>query len=173
MTAPETVERGIPVQLLHEVFRLDVDTGQLYWRQSGRGRSMTKPAGSTHNRGYRRVSVGPAGSSVEMLVHRAVFAMHNGYWPEHDVDHINQVKDDNRPCNLRAATRTENMQNVDWSAAPRRSRNRSGFTGVHWHKATGKWCADIYRNRQTYTVGYFSSPEEAAAARAAEIAQWP
>ena len=40
--------------------------------------------------------------------------------------------------------------------------NTSGYKGVSFHKASGKWRADICVARKRIALGLFSTPEEAA-----------
>lgn len=49
------------------------------------------------------------------------------------------------------------------------SNNTSGVRGVTWHAGTGKWMARVEENGKTRTIGYFSTIEEAAKARAAAV----
>lgn len=70
-----------------------------------------------------------------------------------DVDHINGNGLDNRRCNLRIATRAQNMQNM---------KPKNGFKGVAAHK--NKWRAEIRANNKRHYLGLFSSPELAAVA---------
>lgn len=45
------------------------------------------------------------------------------------------------------------------------SNNKSGITGVRWHKRIGKWQASIMFQGVSYHLGYFGKLEEAAEAR--------
>jgi hypothetical protein len=42
------------------------------------------------------------------LAHRCAWLWFYGEWPEHDIDHINGDRSDNRLINLRKATRSQN-----------------------------------------------------------------
>lgn len=87
---------------LHELLRLDEETGYLYWRSHPRAYKglIGQRAGCCNGKGYRQVRV--LGS--RFLAHRIVFAMTHGRWPDQTIDHINGEKDDNRPCNLQDVT---------------------------------------------------------------------
>jgi hypothetical protein len=61
--------------------------------------------------------------------------------------------------NLRLATRSQN--NMNRSA---RSDNKSGVTGVTWHKQSQKWRATIHKNGKQIQIGMFETIEEAAKA---------
>ena len=45
------------------------------------------------------------------LAHRVAWFISTGAWPPGDIDHVNGVRTDNRLCNLRPVSRSENMQN--------------------------------------------------------------
>lgn len=75
------------------------------------------------------------------------------------IDHINGDGLDNRRGNLRQATKTENGRN-----SRMKSRNTSGFKGVHLHKETGKWRARISTGDRHVSLGLYNTPEEAHAA---------
>lgn len=77
------------------------------------------------------------------------------------VDHINGDGLDNRRCNLRHATRSQNAINQDLSV-----RNKSGHRGVHWSKARKRWIAVISYERRQHYLGSFRTKEEAAEAYA-------
>ena len=81
------------------------------------------------------------------------------------VDHINGERTDNRRCNLRLATQSENQRNRAGLA----SNNSSGFTGVH-RVRSGRWVAIIRMDGERIHLGTFGTIEEAVSARrAAEI----
>lgn len=75
------------------------------------------------------------------------------------VDHINHNKLDNRRCNLRTCTQTQNNMNKGFD-----SRNTSGYKGVSWHKSAKKWFVYIRFNKQRVNIGLFDDPVEAAKA---------
>jgi len=89
-----------------------------------------------------------------------VIRMHNMIVPPPDgflVDHINKNSLDNRRCNLRLATRLQNVLNSDL-------KRTSQFIGVSYKERDKKWTARI-------GLGSFESEAEAAEAvrRAMEI----
>ena len=73
------------------------------------------------------------------------------------VDHINHNKADNRKCNLRITTKSENSRNVAL-----RKNNKSGVTGVYWSNHFNKWIAKIMIDKKESTLGMFDVFEEAA-----------
>ncbi len=75
------------------------------------------------------------------------------------VDHIDRDRRNNTRDNLRLVTSTQNSYNKR-----RFSNNTSGFKGVHFHKAWGKWIAYITVDKRRVRLGGFPSPIEAALA---------
>lgn len=102
-------------------------------------------------------------------VHRVVFALANGRWPNDQVDHINGIRHDNRPCNLREATRSQNQRN-------RRGVHKAsttGFKGVIWSAQHGRWLVRIRKVAgQKKHVGIFDHPGVAALIYAAAAARF-
>lgn len=91
--------------------------------------------------------------------HRLAWLYIYGEWPEKSLDHANGNTGDNRISNLREATNSQNTAN-----SKMRSDNKSGFKGVHYHPATGKWRARIYCNKKAISLGLFDTPREAGEA---------
>lgn len=111
-------------------------SSERYWKIWNKRYANTPALHRIDPRGYRGGSL--AGTTV--TAHRVAFAIHNGYWPEGMVDHINMDKLDNSAANLREATRAQNGQNrkpVEGSS--------SRFLGVSRGKTRGTWSAKIGR----------------------------
>jgi len=80
---------------------------------------------------------------------------------DQDVDHINRNPFDNRKCNLRACSRSVNMQN----GGCRRGVNAtSSYKGVGWDKHRRKWHAQIGKDYVNYNLGRFNTECDAALA---------
>lgn len=93
-------KRPIDVEELKSVFHYA--DGWLYRIKSGRKCSYVRPDGYVQVQYMKR----------KYLVHRIVWALHYGNYPEHlDIDHINRNKQDNRIENLRVVTRSQNLHN--------------------------------------------------------------
>jgi hypothetical protein len=73
--------------------------------------------------------------------------------PDLVVDHINHDRLDNRKCNLRNCTRSQNAQNM---------KDNGRYQGVHWNSDHKKYCSRIRVNIKRKHLGYFDTPEEAA-----------
>jgi len=92
----------------------------------------------------------------KILTHRVVWCLVNGYWSENEIDHLDQDKKNNCISNLSHKTHAENSKNKG-----KNIKNKSGFTGVSWHKSVKKWQSQISCNGVIYCLGYFDSPEQA------------
>jgi hypothetical protein len=82
--------------------------------------------------------------------------MLTGEWPKGDIDHINRVKSDNRLCNLREATRSQNNANSNL-----RKDNRYGVRGITWMPKRKKWKARLAYKGITKNLGHFDRKEDA------------
>lgn len=111
--------------------------------------------GSLYSCGYVYIYV----NSRRFLAHRLAWLYVYGTFPENDLDHINGIRHDNRICNLRACTRSENLQNYKKPCT-----NKSGYIGVHWHKRDQIWRAAINHNGKLIRLGTFNTAEEASEA---------
>lgn len=74
------------------------------------------------------------------------------------IDHINHNPSDNRKCNLRPATKSQNGAN-----RPKTKHNTSGYKGVTTLR-NGKYMARITVNYKGIYLGCYNTPEEAYAA---------
>jgi hypothetical protein len=134
--------------------RLDYDpnTGILTFKPDVPGFGG-KRAGSTMPSGYRVLTI----LDKRTTEHRWIWLYANGVWPTYEIDHINGVKDDNRLCNLREATPTQNKHNT----AVKRS-NTTGLKGAY--KNGSRFSARIRINGKRHNLGSFDTAEEAKAA---------
>lgn len=107
------------------------------------------------NKGYVRITRYANGERQSYRLHRYILDAK----PDQIVDHISMDVKDNRRSNLRFATRSENQANQT-----KRSTNKSGYKGVSWSKAMGKWQAVIQHNGKSKYLGCYEDPAEAAKA---------
>lgn len=126
-------------------------------------------AGFLKRCGYLAVSIHNAQLGVrrkQLSVHRIVWFLHYGVWPEHDIDHINLNKLDNRLENLRAATLQQNSVNSakrrTWNGRPCLTR----LKGAYFHAKSGRWYSTIKISGKSAWLGWYDTEEEAAAAYA-------
>lgn len=138
---------------LRDSLRYVPETGEFLWNITKS--TKCKPgslAGSVKSDGYRHINIG----GKFLLEHRLAWFFFYGYWPENDIDHIDNLRDNNKISNLREATRQQNIRN-----SRLRSSTRSGFKGVTFEKRTGRWNARIFFNGKQISLGTFSTAEEA------------
>lgn len=139
---------------LQELFDYSVITGHLYHRQ-GRNRGHTA-GGLSGNKGYLYAWV----DGKLYRAHRLVWKWVTGDDHLHGViDHCDRDPINNAWHNLRSATHSANLANSKVN-----SRNTSGYKGVSYHKASGKWMAMVWKERQHHYLGLYNTPEEAHAA---------
>lgn len=95
------------------------------------------------------------GKYTSIYMHRIINNTPEGM----DTDHINGDKLDNRKCNLRSCTNSQNHMNRGCQ-----SNNASGYKGVDWKKAAQKWRASIKSDGKRRHLGYYDTAEAAHAA---------
>lgn len=99
---------------------------------------------------------GRGGAKPTIAGRRYMHRMIAGATPGQLVDHINGNGLDNRRCNLRIATHSQNNIN-------RRLGSSTGFRGVE-RTASGKYRAKLRADGKIYRTPPFASPHEAACA---------
>lgn len=139
-----------PEALIRATLLYDPETGRI---TRLRGHYSGYVPGSRQRSGYVKVKVGDA----RYFAHRVAWLLHYGEWPSEQIDHINGVRSDNRIANLRDVPQRGNQQNVT-----RRKDNGSGYLGVSFHRASGKWQAQIKHCGRKHYLGLYSSPSDAA-----------
>lgn len=137
----------------------DARTGVVSWRVNRpNGIKAGAEAGRTLvGSGYRMISI----LERQLMTHRVAWLLAYKRWPVGQIDHINGDPHDNRLCNLRESTPSENQAN-----RKRLTTNSSGARGVTWHKACRKWQAAIKVDGRNIHLGLHSSVESAARAYA-------
>lgn len=150
--------RIVSAERIRELLEYDPSTGLFTWKVSTSNRVKVGDIAGTLSYGY--VAIGIDGKP--RLAHRLAWMLFYGEWPACDIDHINGVRHDNRIENLRAVTRSVNMQNQ------RRGRggNAGGLLGAtRYHRSKSKWLAQIKDSSgRLHYLGIFPTAEEAHAA---------
>lgn len=132
---------------LLESLHYNPDNGLFTWikRVSNRVK-IGDVAGSLSEAGYIEIRF----EGKLFKAHRlAWFYVHNK-WPDEVIDHINNIKTDNRLCNLRDVAVTVNSSN-----SSKRSSSCSGYTGVTWCKNSRKWRVKIQANGRHFHIGRY------------------
>jgi len=150
------VEEILNQEYLKEILHYDPETGIFTWRVKKVYFLKVNDIAGYLDQGYRKIRINSKGYRA----HRLAFLYMNGEFPPDQVDHINHVKDDNRWCNLRMVTSSENQRNLKMSKT-----NTSGFVGVSWHKGSKKWRVELLIKGKKKCFGLFKDINEAAKMR--------
>jgi len=122
---------------LRERYTYDPETGVI--RHKDRDRVVK---GSNDRNGYLLIRIGPNKDRIWVLLHRAAWALFYGRWPT-EIDHLNGNKTDNRICNLREVSSSENQQNRVWKWKPNA---RTGLAGVYYRATEGRYRVSVGKN---------------------------
>ena len=151
-------KQSLDVAEVKRAITYDPKDGSFRWLQPHRNMGWgLMMAGSLYPNGYIYIGI----KRVQILAHHLAWLMMCGEWPDHAIDHRNNIKTDNRWENLRPATKHQNGCNRG-----RQKNNTSGFKGVTRVPNGQKWKAQIHVMGRNYNLGHFSSPAEAAVAYA-------
>lgn len=140
----------------HEALRYLPETGELFWANKIAKKIIVGSRAATRicADGYTRVAI----DGTQYLAHRVIWLLMTGQWPKHEIDHIDRDRANNRWCNLREATRQQNLWNTT-----KRPDNKSGYKGVSWHKQSSRWRARMAIDGKYQSLGLFLTPEDAFA----------
>jgi hypothetical protein len=133
---------------LREVVSFNEDTGEFHYVVSGEraGRDLD---------GYVRIDIDGSGFQA----HRLAWFWMYGYFPQTDIDHIDKCRSNNRPSNLRLATRSQNMLNIS-----AHKDSATGIKNVSFRKDTGKYSVRLSINGKYKVIGSFTDIETASRA---------
>jgi hypothetical protein len=133
-------------ELLNDI-EYNPETGEFFWKKTKKGRNKDLSAGGRDKDGYIVICI----NGSQYKAHRLAWIIYHGFAPTEQIDHINKITSDNRICNLRLASQTQNNCNQKI-----RVDNTSGFKGITFDKQTNKWRASIHLNKKTFRLGRFS-----------------
>lgn len=140
MTFTKTSKEDLTQELIAKVLKYDALSGTLIWISNLHSKRVVpnSRAGSlVKSTGYRNISL----FGRTYLEHQLIWFICNGVWPKGQIDHINQIRDDNRIVNLRDVSKADNARN--------RSRNpnsKLGEHGIWFNMRTNKYVAEITLN---------------------------
>lgn len=140
-------------------FEYDEQTGiltRIRRNMFGRSHAVKQVVGTKNQHGY----IVTRFQNKMIAIHRLIWGIKTGKLPsrKYDINHINGIKDDNRWCNLRLATRGQNNMN---SGNP--VNNTSGQKGVH--PTRGRWYSRIKVDGKIIHLGVFENFNDAVNAR--------
>lgn len=163
----------IEIEELRRRFIYNAETGDIFWRERNRSEFSSDLAYRSHMRFsgkaagslsktkcgmfYRQVNF----DLKRLLLHRVAWAIFHGEHPE-KIDHINGDTLDNRICNLRNVSHSENSKNQGIGLA-----NTSGYVGVYENKqgVMYPWRAAIKVDQKYIHLGNHKTAEDAYKAR--------
>lgn len=149
---------------LKQILSYDCESGVFTWLRPKPNQVLAgTEAGWIEPSGYRRISI--RGKNYQ--AHRLAWLYMTGELPVGQVDHRNLNKSDNRWCNLRLATNSQNQAN-----RPASKRSSSGCKGVYWHKRIRKWQASIMVGGRLRCLGYRENQAEAVSLYAAAAKEY-
>lgn len=147
---------GLQANELPDLFLYDPLTGEVVWKKRFSNRIKADLRLGKNSKGY--VSVYVKGRNY--AAHRIAWAMHYGAFPDGPLDHINGDRADNRICNLRVVTTSENQKNTRLDR-----RNKSGVSGVRFRSDRQLWEASIRSDRKLIHLGRFRNFDDAVSIR--------
>jgi len=140
---------------LKYLLEYDQQTGDFTWLVNKGSVPAGRKAGYL-NHGYHRIMI----DKQFYEAHRLAWLYMTGEFPEDQIDHINHIRNDNRWSNLRSATSSINCKNRS-----RGCNNKSGITGIYWHKNNSTWRTRIMHKGKDIDLGCFKDKFEAICAR--------
>ncbi len=150
----------VTYERLIELLKYDPKTGRFTWLKFRNSKARKgQIAGCLRTSGYREIRI----DGKTYFEHRLSWLYTYGKFPDHEIDHINNKRGDNRIKNLRLVTRSENLKNH----SGKYSTNKSDVSGVNRCKNNGKWTWKVYicsEGKQIH-LGYFNNKLDAVKAR--------
>jgi len=148
---------------LRRKFVYDAATG-LFYRA---GRYPIKTSGRVNRDGYITLKI----DGRAYFAHRLAWLYIYGDWPNGVIDHINRERNDNRICNLKDATSSQNNLNRTINAKGRGASGYKGVTALKRKNGCTRYQAVLSRGGNCFYLGLFDSAEAAAAAYVAAAAK--
>lgn len=157
---------------LRELLSYNAETGVFTWLRRSENSRLDKifnarfsgaKAGSPNSNGYLLIGI----KGRLYPAHRLAWLWVHGTMPADQIDHIDGNRANNALANLREATNSQNQRNRGST-----KRNTSGFKGVSWRKGEERWYAQIAASGRNIFLGYYDTPDAAAAAYAAAAAKY-
>lgn len=162
MNTMNTVGRIAP-EVMRSLFSYDPISGSLKWKHRSdmsnvrNARFSGKEAGVRNKKGID-VRILWGGRKQDYRAHHIAWAIMTGRWPAGLIDHRDGDPYNNAWLNLRESTDEQNCSNQ------RKVRGSVPFKGVCFHKASGKYRAQIQANKQKIGLGEFDCTRAAAEA---------
>jgi hypothetical protein len=141
----------ITQEKLKELLHYNPETGKFTRLVGGHGRRVGEMAGTIDSYGYVQIKI----RKKCYRAHRLAWLYMTGMFPKECTDHINNIRNDNRWCNLREASYKENKLN-----SKVKSNCKLKVKGVE--PSGKKFIARASFNNKKYYLGTFSTISEAS-----------
>jgi hypothetical protein len=140
-----------PASQVREIFHYDPDTGLFIWKtKTAKNVVIGKMAGWLTDQGYVVLNI----LGKRFKAHSIAWLYVTGVPPACIIDHIDGNPSNNKFCNLREATLSQNQHN-------KRKERSKAFKGVRPYNNTGKWKSYIRVKGKQESLGVYDTPEEA------------
>lgn len=140
------------LDVLNELFTLNVESGDLFWKTSNNGVKVGDKAGVLKPAGYVAVMI----NGKTYMAHRIVYKMYHGVEPAELIDHADGNASNNNPKNIRDASHAQNAQNRN-----KKTESTSGNRNVFWRGDRKKWRVYISAFGKAHYFGLFDKKEDA------------
>lgn len=134
---------------LTELISYNKESGIFTWLVNRNKTRIGDTCGHKSSQGYVRICL----NYKMYLAHRLAWFYVTKTWPDQQIDHINGVRDDNRFCNLRDVSNSENQQNQTRAQKD----SASGLLGVY--RNGENWKAVICINQCNTHLGTYATKE--------------
>lgn len=144
------------VDYLRSILFYAPETGKFTWLESRGSIAAGSPAGprsTSRGKTYIYIKI----DKRLYQAHRLAWLMVRGQLPDNDIDHKDGDSENNRFCNLRDCSMSQNKAN-----SKTYKNNKSGYKGVFLTE--GRYRVSIQKNRKRIHIGRFDTAEEAAKA---------
>jgi hypothetical protein len=140
---------------LKEILDYNPETGIFTWLNVAVNRRVKNGdiAGYQRKDGYKEIVI----RGKQYLSHILAYFYITGNFPIDMIDHINNIKNDNRWINLRDADNSKNKSNSKIY-----KNSSTGIKGVY--KITNRWRAIVTCKNKRHDLGYFDTAQEASVA---------
>jgi len=150
-------------EYLKEILDYNETTGFFTWKERNRkyfksdrafnawnSKMKGKRAGNKNTINYRTIRI----QQENHLEHRLIFIyLYGSVDSDVHIDHINNIRDDNRIKNLRIATPEQNSKNLKVCL----SGNTSGLLGVSWSNRDKKFISQIKTKGKNILIGKYDN----------------